>query len=913
MGMRKYLFLSVVLLASAGFAASMDFNCNESGWWGITLSLSGYRFYRYSGDVAYQITYVGGEQYYPIYVVHEASNKTELLINLSKSIGYCNVSWARPQTEGSLSFGMSPGSVTWTQPYESGYYQAPSSLLANVTAIGGYLYNTLTLSASGPYCGDDLCEGNETCVWCSDCNCSQGYFCNTSSQLCQENLEPVCGNSIVESGEECDGSVGPCCGGCGTSNYVFCNSTCRCENITCVDTDGGINYYIKGTRYLSNVFPNQSQADYCYTSTVLYEYYCSGPVVGATSYTCPDGCSNGACVNATPSCGDGYCNVSTENCETCVSDCECSTGYDCSGGSCVLNQTNFCGDGFCNTSVESCATCTGDCACSSGYYCASGVCILNQTNASYCGDGACDSSIGETCSSCANDCACASSEVCNSGICVQQNGGETYNGYYHKCSQITLSQAGNVTARVIFNSINDSYARYFLVDLDCPEKQTTRYYTSSGCKYDQCLTGMCHLGTGYGSATYTKTFQNLAGGNHTICVWPSSIRGYDWNINLTLTPATQAPVQNQSYCGDNICNSTLGENCGTCWSDCACSSGYSCVQNTCVVIDQSEIYPVDSDVYNCTTSTGLVKPATGQGSANWFIWNGCSRYKIYNTTLGTAVKLRYYTDTCSGCVCYYPDFSVYGWAGSYWVLKKTFDNPNQKGYSGEVYYHPSSELIMIKADNCFYLNVFKTDILTATNMSSEEVGDVPVDYCGDGSCNGNENCTSCVADCGCREGYECISGVCSRMREEVAGDEVIQTDEQNMETDLEHKERIKQVSIERNTLTKEYSLNEVKLKLADLVLKIEEVQIKVDQLKLKTQTIANYYSSLNASAGTHWNFISNKLGEVYSSLNSVKRDISAVREVATVNDLVIFKNSLINVFGSFMTVIDYIIEGENLQ
>lgn len=35
-----------------------------------------------------------------------------------------------------------------------------------------------------------------------------------------------------------------------------------------------------------------------------------------------------------------------------------------------------------------------------------------------------------------------------------------------------------------------------------------------------------------------------------------------------------------------------------------------------------------------------------------------------------------------------------------------------------------------------------------------------VTFCGDGTCNSGETCSSCVADCGCSSGYTCTSGTC---------------------------------------------------------------------------------------------------------------------------------------------------------
>ncbi len=81
---------------------------------------------------------------------------------------------------------------------------------------------------------------------------------------------------------------------------------------TCTDSDGGKDYYMKGTT--SNQFATQT--DTCVTGFALerygydlYEYYCSGPNpnydgsydVIPEGYKCPNGCKDGACVKETTS------------------------------------------------------------------------------------------------------------------------------------------------------------------------------------------------------------------------------------------------------------------------------------------------------------------------------------------------------------------------------------------------------------------------------------------------------------------------------------------------------------------------------------------------------------------------------------------------------------------------------------
>jgi len=72
---------------------------------------------------------------------------------------------------------------------------------------------------------------------------------------------------------------------------------------TCTDSDGGLNYYVKGTisGYLlfHSDYNYYEHSDSCSTSqdgNPLNEYYCDSSSAASTSYNCPYGCSNGACL-----------------------------------------------------------------------------------------------------------------------------------------------------------------------------------------------------------------------------------------------------------------------------------------------------------------------------------------------------------------------------------------------------------------------------------------------------------------------------------------------------------------------------------------------------------------------------------------------------------------------------------------
>ena len=97
----------------------------------------------------------------------------------------------------------------------------------------------------------------------------------------------------------------------------------------CLDSDGGKNYYTKGATtgyWIVDIepfgYPPSTKDDWC-IGNVLTEMICNPNLgegqsiprmVGAT-FTCPNGCNNGACI--------------------CLSSSECQQGYECVDGVCT--------------------------------------------------------------------------------------------------------------------------------------------------------------------------------------------------------------------------------------------------------------------------------------------------------------------------------------------------------------------------------------------------------------------------------------------------------------------------------------------------------------------------------------------------------------------------------------------------
>ena len=157
----------------------------------------------------------------------------------------------------------------------------------------------------------------------------------------------------------------------------------------------------------------------------------------------------------------------------------------------------------------------------------------------------------ETCNGLDDDCDGTTDEGCITYT--------TYTGYDHYCEDITLSQNSDVSVYGYFQSINDSYLRYFIISLDCPYSEGRRVYLSSGCSYENCDGGRyCYMGVG-SSGTYTYQFNNLIPGSHRICLWPTSIRGYLWNISMSYTAIPNEPEPPTCTVGDDCTVIESGE------------------------------------------------------------------------------------------------------------------------------------------------------------------------------------------------------------------------------------------------------------------------------------------------------------------------------------------------------------------
>ena len=196
------------------------------------------------------------------------------------------------------------------------YFMAGATYLNGGTAPActdtcmGYILRECYCSNGASITSDYICPhscSNGKCLICTDSVNGSDYY-TAGAVYTQNNTTPACidscsGNTLIKC--QCMST-----GGMTTMGYV-CPYGCAngaCLNRACTDSDGGQNLYVKGstTGWLNGV--NTTKTDYCSMNNALgnplVEYYCMGYYLMGNTYTCPNGCFNGACLYANQTCTD---------------------------------------------------------------------------------------------------------------------------------------------------------------------------------------------------------------------------------------------------------------------------------------------------------------------------------------------------------------------------------------------------------------------------------------------------------------------------------------------------------------------------------------------------------------------------------------------------------------------------------
>ena len=237
-----------------------------------------------------------------------------------------------------------------------------TNCLTGQTCSGG---NCVSSCTAGWKCYNTTNRGyqNSNCSWTSITYCQ--YGCNSTTNNC--NSAPLtCTDECTSGTKVCEGNGYKTCGNYDADTCLEWSSltncltgqTCSggvCITPACTDSDGGVNYFQKGTCIAGTT----AKTDTCITTGkskgALTEYYCSGNSCAAISYGCKS-------VGGTCTSGTGYCKL------PCINECNISGQKICDG-----NGYRYCGN---YDTSDACLELGPVTSCSSRETCSSGNCVF---------------------------------------------------------------------------------------------------------------------------------------------------------------------------------------------------------------------------------------------------------------------------------------------------------------------------------------------------------------------------------------------------------------------------------------------------------------------------------------------------------------------------------------------------------
>jgi hypothetical protein len=155
------------------------------------------------------------------------------------------------------------------------------SVLAVVLLVSGCIQTCKDKDGDGygigPNCLGPDCNDNNASIYDDQLDCTyyvDGSCINYKACSCMAQPPETCNNGIDD---DCDGDID------------YADSECG----YCWDSDGGINYYEKGS---VNSTINGTLVDVCNTGVRLIERYCDGNAAESDFFDCPNGCFDGACL-----------------------------------------------------------------------------------------------------------------------------------------------------------------------------------------------------------------------------------------------------------------------------------------------------------------------------------------------------------------------------------------------------------------------------------------------------------------------------------------------------------------------------------------------------------------------------------------------------------------------------------------
>lgn len=459
------------------------------------------------------------------------------------------------------------------------------------------------------------------------------------------NYQPVCGNEILDDGEECDDGV---------NGSDTCTADCKWKFECTTDQDCNDGLYCTGQETcIENECVNGTQV-ICSDNDIYGINTCTNnPDDNPYTYDLRLAYTS-ECNESTDSCTTGNLNIN-HTCDVTQCQAECDATHACADTICS-SQNGCVGNDYYTYSNEA-NSCQGDCACTDN--------TCGEPQISY-NDPACtDCQTDADCNSLNQDYCDGTSIKHNQGVCVE---------YSCQAQTTTVQDCNN--------------------GLSCDGQET-------------CSLGACVTGTAVDCSG-----NNIAGIG--TCSYAPDNNPYTYDTRNSFTSSCQEPTGTCSTGDTAITSSCIKDSCGA-----TCLNALDCDDQNILTIDSC-----NSSTCQCNHST---EPSCGDGIVNQPSEQcdgtaGVGEHQTCSQTC-TLINLPYCGDavcsngeTCSSCVA-----DCGGCGGGTICGDGIKNNEEQCDGTAGVGEHQAC------SNECTLANV---------------------PYCGDGSCNNSESCSSCSTDCG---------------------------------------------------------------------------------------------------------------------------------------------------------------------
>ncbi len=368
--------------------------------------------------------------------------------------------------------------------------------------------------------------------------------------------------------------------------------------------------------------------------------------------------------------------------------------------------------------------------------------VLNLNPSFTCGNGQCETELGESSANCCYDCACTAGYYCDASSPCKRIDGITLDLYGKQNTHITScseSHVVNITLRLN----NPPFGMQFI----------GKQYILAGQTYTAACEGgpsvyICHIPVPADPKCDEGTYN--IGPNYII-------------FNITFPDGPRNPIKKDLVvqfpnitvasweCGNNMCETELGESSANCCYDCACTAGYYCDwydgSGTCKpeVTDSNLLISfVNPRVFNSSLQ--------GQEHFNLIaqILNRPDSL-VSNPEASCAIDCRYNLTSICTAAC---SISCAEEAGG--------PNPNIYNSSCEISfdilnYNQSRNYILYPEMN--YIISYKNGSASITKTLTGSIDTITLGphRCGDGECTPDESMETCCYDCACTAGYYCYT------------------------------------------------------------------------------------------------------------------------------------------------------------